>query len=98
MACGDYTYDSEIDDIARKAREKSRKSLGFDREYQAWEPNDLEISLLRTHPKRRRPTPNSTIGELFGFGFRLKREWKDSSNFFYYYWITFFYGFKYNYY
>ncbi|RXG62009.1 Ubiquitin carboxyl-terminal hydrolase 22 [Armadillidium vulgare] len=62
MACGDYTYDSEIDDIARKAREKSRKSLGFDREYQAWEPNDLEISLLRTHPKRRRPTPNSTIG------------------------------------
>ena len=63
LACGDYTYDSEIDEIARNAKNKSRKALGLDRQYEPWEPSDLEISLLRSHPKRRRPSPNSTIGE-----------------------------------
>ena len=62
FACRDYIYDPEIDAIARRAREKSRKVLGLEREYQQWEPSDLEISLLRSNPKRRRPTPNSTIG------------------------------------
>lgn len=62
LACGDYVYDSEIGRIAHACKEKSRRSLGLDTEYRTWEPDPVEMTLLQAHPKRRRPTPNSTIG------------------------------------
>lgn len=63
MACGDYVYDSEIGEIAQACKRKSRRSIGLQTEYRAWEPDDVEMTLLQAHPKRRRPTPNSTIGQ-----------------------------------
>lgn len=62
MACGDYVYDLEVGRIAQACKEKSRRSLGLDTEYRAWEPDAVEVTLLQAHPKRRRPTANSTIG------------------------------------
>ncbi|XP_045105886.1 ubiquitin carboxyl-terminal hydrolase 22-like isoform X3 [Portunus trituberculatus] len=62
MACGDYVYDSEIRRIAVNCKEKARRSLGLNTEYRAWAPDSVEMTLLQAHPKRRRPTPNSTIG------------------------------------
>ena len=62
MACGDYVYDSEIRRIAVNCKEKARRSLGLSTEYRAWAPDSVEMTLLQAHPKRRRPTPNSTIG------------------------------------
>lgn len=66
-ACGDYVYDSEIRRIAVSCKEKARRSLGLSTEYRAWAPDSVEMTLLQAHPKRRRPTPNSTIGLLYCF-------------------------------
>ena len=46
-------------------REKHRQMLGLERQYQPWEPDNIEMNLLEAHPKRRRPTANSTIGLYF---------------------------------
>lgn len=67
MGCGDYVYDSDVRRIALACKEKSRKSLGLDTEYRAWAPDAVEMTLLQAHPKRRRPTPNSTIGQCLTF-------------------------------
>lgn len=67
MACGDYVYDLEVGRIAQACKEKSRRSLGLDTEYRAWEPDAVEVTLLQAHPKRRRPTANSTIGLSWHF-------------------------------
>lgn len=67
MGCGDYVYDSDVRRIALACKEKSRKSLGLDTEYRAWAPDAVEMTLLQAHPKRRRPTPNSTIGKFLTF-------------------------------
>lgn len=61
-ACGDYIYDSEIGKLTRNIKDKNRQILGLDKEFRGWEPDDVELTLLQAHPKRRRPTPNSTIG------------------------------------
>lgn len=67
IACGDYVYDSEIRRIAVSCKEKARRSLGLNTEYRAWAPDSVEMTLLQAHPKRRRPTPNSTIGLVCSF-------------------------------
>ncbi|KAF2345488.1 Zinc finger UBP-type, partial [Trinorchestia longiramus] len=62
LSCGDFTYDSEIGNIAEAFRDQSRSSLGLNRYYTPWRPGPTDLSLLKRHPKRRKLHHNSTIG------------------------------------
>ncbi|KAL5018944.1 hypothetical protein ScPMuIL_004666 [Solemya velum] len=61
--CGDYVYDSELEDMARSQWGKASSSLGIkERIFAPWEPNDTETELLRKNPKRRKVEVASTVG------------------------------------
>lgn len=62
FACGDYVYDKELDDIAKKLSRRSSSLLGVYDHVPTWEPNYREVELLRRNSKRRKVEESSTIG------------------------------------
>ena len=62
--CGDYVYDSELQQISRELNEKAARSLGLSAIFQDWEPSKEEVLLLRNNPQHKTVVRNTTIGEL----------------------------------
>ncbi|XP_059145026.1 ubiquitin carboxyl-terminal hydrolase 22-like isoform X2 [Physella acuta] len=60
--CGDYVYDSELEELARIKCQLSTMSSGLKQRFFPWEPSEEELILLRCNPKRRRVTEASHIG------------------------------------
>ncbi|BFZ17573.1 hypothetical protein BsWGS_20612 [Bradybaena similaris] len=62
FVCGDYVYDSQLEEIARVQSQAATQSLGLRQRFFPWEPTEEEMILLRCNPKRRRVTESSHIG------------------------------------
>uniref|UniRef100_A0A0B7A1L4 Ubiquitin carboxyl-terminal hydrolase n=2 Tax=Arion vulgaris TaxID=1028688 RepID=A0A0B7A1L4_9EUPU len=62
FVCGDYVYDSQLEDLAKVQSQMASQSLGLRQRFFPWEPTEEEMILLRCHPKRRRVTESSHIG------------------------------------
>ncbi|RUS72708.1 hypothetical protein EGW08_019529 [Elysia chlorotica] len=62
FVCGDYVYDSELEELARAQCHRASASLGLKQKFFPWEPSEEELILLRCNPKRRRVTEASHIG------------------------------------
>merc|ERR1712018_840661 len=65
--CNDYVYDSEFEAVSDAFTTRASKSLGHGSRYHPWRPSPSEISLLKTHKKRKGFSTtcvslNSTIG------------------------------------
>ena len=61
--CGDYVYDRELEIIAQKHQTKASHSLGLGEVFHSWEPSEEEIELLKKHPRRKKITDSSIIGQ-----------------------------------
>ncbi|ESN98084.1 hypothetical protein HELRODRAFT_113992 [Helobdella robusta] len=59
--CGDYVYDDDMDETAKKEQKLVCKSLE-NTLFMPWEPTKEEVQLLKENPKRRKLTGDSTIG------------------------------------
>lgn len=62
FVCGDYVYDSELEEIAKAQCQRASLSLGLKQRFFPWQPSEEELILLRCNPKRRRVTEASHIG------------------------------------
>ena len=51
--CNDYVYDSEFEAVSDAFSTRASKSLGHGSRYHPWRPSPSEISLLKTHKKRK---------------------------------------------
>ena len=51
--CGDYVYDSEFEAVSDAFSSRASKNLGHGSRYHPWRPTPSEISLLKTHKKRK---------------------------------------------
>ncbi len=65
--CGDYVYDVDFEAISEAFSAKSSKNLGRGVRFHPWKPSPTEVSLLKTHKKRKgfsttSASTNSTIG------------------------------------
>jgi hypothetical protein len=62
--CQDYVYDADLEAIAVEHRVQACRSLGIrPMAFRTWEPTPYERELLALHPRRKRITNQSTIGE-----------------------------------
>ncbi|XP_041473865.1 ubiquitin carboxyl-terminal hydrolase 22-like [Lytechinus variegatus] len=63
VACGDYVYDSEFEQISQEERLNCSKFHGSSVQgFSAWEATGYEIELLRRNPTRKKVSGSSTIG------------------------------------
>ena len=51
--CNDYVYDTEFEAVSEAFTSRATKSLGHGARYHPWRPTPSEISLLKTHKKRK---------------------------------------------
>ena len=51
--CSDYVYDSEFEAVSDAFSSRASKNLGHGSRYHPWRPTPSEISLLKTHKKRK---------------------------------------------
>ncbi|XP_064609378.1 ubiquitin carboxyl-terminal hydrolase 22-like isoform X2 [Liolophura sinensis] len=67
IACGDYVYDADLEDIAQKQVTQAVPKVGpinkrIGHRLSPWEPTQEEVDLLIQHPKRRKVEGTSTVG------------------------------------
>lgn len=65
--CGDYVYDQEFEHVSEAFAERASKSLNKSVRYHPWKPTPSEVSLLKSHQKRKgfsatSAASNSTLG------------------------------------
>lgn len=61
-SCKDFIYDQQCQAIAEKHLRKEARHLNKSVSWRPWIPSQVEMNLLRQHPKRRHVTPCSSIG------------------------------------
>lgn len=61
-SCKDFIYDQQCQAIAEKHLRKEARNLNKSVSWRPWIPSQVEMNLLRQHPKRRHVTPCSSIG------------------------------------
>ena len=65
--CNDYVYDSEFETVSEAFTWRASKSLGRGLRYHPWRPSNNEVSLLKSHRKKKgfsttSAAANSTLG------------------------------------